>query len=257
MLPRQLVGSLRERDWVSLGVEVMIVVLGVFLGMEVSNWNEDRQNRALGASYLERIEADLEAELAIWEDFLSYFSTTRTHARSALDGFVAPKEQLDQTFLVDLYQSSQERSFSTRRATYEELVATGGLEYIQNRDLRAVLVLHYDLLERREATMMQLSDYREVLRSNMDHRVQSAIVEACGDRYLTHTFGFVGIELPENCSVELSPSLVEQEIRRLHGSAVVLQTLRYQESLLTSRIASLENAVQSTTAMLAAGREAG
>lgn len=257
MLPRQLLGSLRERDWVSLGLEVVILVLGVFLGMEVSNWNEDRQNRALGASYLERIEADLEAELGIWEDFLSYFSITRNHARSALDGFVGPENQLDQSFLIDLYQASQERSFSTRRATYEELVATGGLGFIEHQDLRAALVLHYDLLERRESTMTQVSDYREVLRSNMDHRIQAAIVESCGDRYLTHAFGFVGIELPESCSIELAPSLIEQEVRRLHSSDVVLQHLRYQESLLTSRIASLENAVQSTTAMLEAVRAAG
>lgn len=257
MLPRQLLKSLRERDWTSLGLEVVILVLGVFLGMEAANWNEDRQNRALADSYMERLAADLEAELTIWEDFLSYFSTTRDHARSALDAFVARDEGLDQTFLVDLYQASQERSLSTRRATYEELVATGGLEYIPNQDLRAVLAIHYDLSERREFTIMERSDYREVLRSNMDHRVQAAIVESCGDRYVPHPFGFVGIELPEDCAVELPEGLVAQEIRRLHGSELVQQHLRFQASLLTSRIASLEIAVQSTTATLEAVREAG
>ena len=257
MLPRQLLKSFRGRDWSSLGLEVLILVLGVFLGMEAANWNEDRQNRALAASYVERLATDLEAELTIWEDFHAYFSTTRDHARSALDGFVATEGGLDQAFLIDLFQASQERSFSTRRATYEELVATGRLEYIHDRDLRAVLVLHYDLLERRESTMLERTGYREVLRSNMDHRVQAAIVEACGDRYLPHTFGFVGIELPETCSVELAPGLVEQEIRRLHGNESVLQQLRFQTSMLASRIASLENAVRSTTATLEAVREAG
>ena len=40
-------------------VDFVIVVVGVCVGIEVSNWNEARQEEQRSAEYLERIRADL------------------------------------------------------------------------------------------------------------------------------------------------------------------------------------------------------
>jgi len=39
MIIRRLVQSLRRRDWFTVVIEILIVVVGVFIGIEVSNWN--------------------------------------------------------------------------------------------------------------------------------------------------------------------------------------------------------------------------
>ena len=46
MILRRLTEHLKQQHWTAIGIELVIVVLGVFLGMQVSNWNEERVARA-------------------------------------------------------------------------------------------------------------------------------------------------------------------------------------------------------------------
>ena len=46
MSPRRLAQSLREQNWTTIFIEFVLLVLGVFLGIQVANWNEDRQLEA-------------------------------------------------------------------------------------------------------------------------------------------------------------------------------------------------------------------
>lgn len=50
MLLRRLADAFRQQDWLTVLVEIMIVVMGVFLGLQVNNWNEWRQDRELIAT---------------------------------------------------------------------------------------------------------------------------------------------------------------------------------------------------------------
>ena len=254
MILRRLADSLRRQDWFTVLVEIGIVVLGVFLGIEVSNWNEERQNRAAADSYLERLELDLEAQLGMWQNAQAYFNQTYRHANAALDQLVGPVEALDERFLIDLYQASQRREFTNRRATYDELVATGRIEYLGDPTLREALSANYDISTRWMNVMDVRSDYRAILRQLMDHRVQEAIVADCGDVYLQTRFGIVGMRLPESCDIELSPDLVSEEIRRLHGHEEIVRHLRFQASVLRTRLAAIEIAIAGTRNTLEALR---
>ncbi len=63
MILRRMAEAFRKRDWFTVLVEIMIVVMGVFLGLQVDNWNQARQDRAREAIYLERLHADVETAL--------------------------------------------------------------------------------------------------------------------------------------------------------------------------------------------------
>ncbi len=64
MILRRIAEAYRRQDWFTVFVETMIVVLGVFLGLQVNNWNADRGDRAREASYLARLAEDLRADIA-------------------------------------------------------------------------------------------------------------------------------------------------------------------------------------------------
>ncbi|MGH8040800.1 MAG: hypothetical protein ACREPN_02015, partial [Rudaea sp.] len=59
MIFRRFAGNLRRQDWTAVAVELVVVVLGVFIGLQVSNWNEDRQTNAKAADFTQRLRADL------------------------------------------------------------------------------------------------------------------------------------------------------------------------------------------------------
>lgn len=45
MLLRRVSAHIRKQEWTALGLDFLIVVLGVFLGLQVNAWNAERQDR--------------------------------------------------------------------------------------------------------------------------------------------------------------------------------------------------------------------
>ena len=58
MILRRLTANFRKQDWTAVTVELVIVVLGVFIGLQVNNWNEARNDRALEHQYIQRLHED-------------------------------------------------------------------------------------------------------------------------------------------------------------------------------------------------------
>ncbi len=67
MILRRMVAHLREQHWTGVFIELVIVVLGVFLGMQVSNWNAERAERASEARHLQEIAEDLRADIVVFD----------------------------------------------------------------------------------------------------------------------------------------------------------------------------------------------
>ena len=59
MFLRRVVAHARRQDWMAIAIEFVLLVLGVFLGIQVANWNVAREakqkSRALGAHRGDRI----------------------------------------------------------------------------------------------------------------------------------------------------------------------------------------------------------
>lgn len=43
MIIRKLADAIREQNWFTVIIEILIVVIGIFLGLQVTEWNEDRK----------------------------------------------------------------------------------------------------------------------------------------------------------------------------------------------------------------------
>lgn len=50
---------LRARDWAAVGIELLIVAVGVLLGIEAANWNDARRDHALEKRFLADLHEDL------------------------------------------------------------------------------------------------------------------------------------------------------------------------------------------------------
>jgi hypothetical protein len=58
MLLRRFIEHVKDQNWSAVGLDFVIVVLGVFIGIQVSNWNDARRDSALARNYLERLTVD-------------------------------------------------------------------------------------------------------------------------------------------------------------------------------------------------------
>lgn len=70
MILRRMVEHLRQQHWTGVLIELAIVVFGVFIGIQVSNWNEARKERSTEAVYLANIARDVRGDSAEMDEII-------------------------------------------------------------------------------------------------------------------------------------------------------------------------------------------
>ena len=60
MIYKRAAARLRAQDWVAITIELSIVVVGVFIGTQVANWNEDRLTRRETQRMLVRLKPEID-----------------------------------------------------------------------------------------------------------------------------------------------------------------------------------------------------
>lgn len=145
MFFRRLAVQLARQNWLAIGIEFGIVVAGVFVGTQVSNWNSDRleQRRALG--YLARIEANLKDDLDAMQASVEYWTEVIAYGEDAI-------AYADQGRLVGgsrwrtvlaFYQASQLSTYRIDDTTYQELRSAGDLGLLRGGKLSQALAGYY------------------------------------------------------------------------------------------------------------------
>ncbi|MEO8810045.1 MAG: hypothetical protein ABI386_07360 [Rhodanobacter sp.] len=64
MFLRRVTANFRKQDWTAVVVELAVVVVGVFIGMQVTNWNDARIERSQEKSLLLQLHQDFEESVA-------------------------------------------------------------------------------------------------------------------------------------------------------------------------------------------------
>ena len=63
MLLRRLLEHVRDQNWFVVGLDLLVVVLGLILGLQIDTWWESKKEARLESTYLLEIREDFEANL--------------------------------------------------------------------------------------------------------------------------------------------------------------------------------------------------
>lgn len=153
MLLRRITKHVKDQNWFAVGIDFVIVVIGVFIGIQVANWNDASQERLTEAQYLERFAAELELtieqiqeERAFSESALTAIQTFSTRLYDA----PTTDEELIEATNGFLSEGAFFAKFKPHRTTFDDLVTTGNFDIISNEAIRTALTkLHatYDTAE--------------------------------------------------------------------------------------------------------------
>jgi len=215
MVIRRIRQHATTHNWFAVVVDLAVVGIGVFIGIEAANWNQRRIDRAEAAEYRSLIVDNLRANEADIEARISYYRQVRTHALAALEALQDPGKKLDNRFLVDAYQASQGWFRPLQRTGYELPVDVGVQREIGDVQSRSQLAAYQQFASGFDANTLTVTRYRDRLRSELDHRVQLAIRRDCDDIMRDLPGGAQAPQLPETCNLKLDPALMEQATRNL------------------------------------------
>lgn len=149
MMLRRLVANLRARDWGAVLIEILILMVGVFLGLQVDNWNHARKTAADGRYYIERLQDELAESITRLDksiaDGYSVIDAVRRAQQAIRDGTIDVHHP--ESFIADFASVNWMAEADVVDGAIEELRSTGRMEVIGDRRVREALSRYYRTLQ--------------------------------------------------------------------------------------------------------------
>jgi hypothetical protein len=160
MLLKRFTTAIRHQHWGTMLIELVVVVLGIFIGLQADDWNRQRQERAATAAYLDRLRVEItenrDASQQRVDSHQRVAKTLRAVYQLLSGDAGAWPEQRELQFTFCRWYV-----LPISRATYvvfDELRSTGGLSLIRDTELRAAIHHAYATHEITQHQMELLQD---------------------------------------------------------------------------------------------------
>ncbi len=197
--------------------EIVLVVIGILIALQVNNWNENRKNHTKGFLFLQSLSHDLENDSAQMDSIYRF----RTDLQEVYNLLIAKTENVTEEnkhHIDSLYSLTQGRNptFFPTVGAYNSATNTGTFENLTNENLKKVIRSLYERYYKRilyngeilDNRVEKVSWERRLFFSKINSKIIS--IEALKDRefvaqleYL-QTTNFLYKELLEECKIEIA-----------------------------------------------------
>jgi len=235
---RRLSANLRAQNWTAISIELIVVIVGVFIGTQVSNWNADRLERRKTERMLVQLRPELKAMSGYFDNAREYYATTRSYAKTAFSGWEGDPKVSDEQFVIAAYQASQVIGIGTSGENWALIFGAGQLQNIEDADLRrAVSTLmssDFDTVNYPSVS----TEYREDVRRVIPDALQAAIRETCGDRADRANPAIV--RLTRDCRLDLPDDLAAAAATALREQPQLVGDLRWHLAAVSTLLSQVD-----------------
>ena len=137
-------GSLKRYLIYAIG-EILLVMIGILLAIQVNNWNQGQKNNKSESVYLNSVYSDLKEQSLMLEERISFENRNVESTQKAVDLIDNNlyNQNIDSLRRLIL-RSLGTRTFSTSDATYDDLKSTGNLQLISDNQLKNKIIKLYN-----------------------------------------------------------------------------------------------------------------
>ena len=146
MILRRVTEHLSEQHWTAVFLDFVIVVAGVFLGIQAANWNESRKERVEERRYYAQILDDLRSDQRSLRYAQQRADTFNLAAEDTLRAMRTglPQHVTPGHFAVQIHYAGFLYIPRSSRRTYDELISAGKLGVLRNRAAKAAIADYYE-----------------------------------------------------------------------------------------------------------------
>lgn len=254
MILRRIIAHFRKQEWMAIGIDFVIVVVGVFVGIQVANWNAEAADRRLGEAYVERLSRDMGRDLEMRRGEAAYYGAVLASVVRANELLADPGSDTE-ALVVNAYRASEITYWPQTRATWEEIVSSGDIGLLPQDAVDGGVSNYYAAdTSRFIYDIMQQSPYRIRVRQIIPMQVQMALRAGCSDvrNEAQQITGFM-----DQCELAVDRAVLVRTANAIRANAQLRAELQYQYSDAYTAQANISGDVVYLERALAALREAG
>jgi hypothetical protein len=243
MILRRVIEHFRKQEWTAIAIDFVIVVAGVFVGLQVNNWNEMRLERSNERDFIEVVRDSILVDAENIRGYIALLDDDAKFGARALAALDVAEPCADDCWgkVRDFLLASQWANVKGDRTAFDEVQRTG---QPRDRALKSVIMHYYGTQDQLASIVTELPAYRR--------EVRSIIPAAAQEHFWRNCFRVEGRRqsFNENCPPALSADdarAVVEALRTepgLRGSLNYwLSTIAVVRATLTQQADEADNAV--------------
>jgi hypothetical protein len=157
--------------------EILLLVIGIFIALQVNNWNEARKQRAREGVALERLHAEAIKDVRYLSEAIAQGEERHQWQKTALAALSRGEwQQVDAAFSWDhaLASLTTLPTLSPPRSVYDDLVSSGIFGELTNTDVRTAVAAYHSQLQHAQG---QLAYVRTLVPEFRQARAESGVVK--------------------------------------------------------------------------------
>lgn len=185
MIFRRIKSHIEKENWFAVFIDFCIVVVGVFIGIQVANWNAARVTAEDAASARLDLIADLQNDrdvYAVRRRFYDEVIDAAVRVNTILDSDLPGSAEAQWQFIYDASNAGSVWPFKPSGQVYNQLLNAGRLGLISEAPVQRQMRDYYqDAALEAGVTFKFDSDYRYRSRSFIDWRLLEYQTNSCGN----------------------------------------------------------------------------
>lgn len=165
MILRRVIKHVRNQEWTAIAIDLLIVVVGVYIGIQAQAWNAERENRKIEHQYLLNLHDEILNMIDSDSDRVANIKGQLDALTAVMTQLAGPGEEMRLSKEHCNAISASHIYFGKVFVppTIEELLSTGRLQLIRNNALRSEMVSFSQAVESFRQLITDIQSDRLVL----------------------------------------------------------------------------------------------
>ena len=222
MIYKRVAARLKAQDWLAITIEIGIVIVGVFIGTLVANWNQQRADRRAVERLITQLQPKVRELIGLTVDDQAYYAVVRSYAKVAKAGWAHSPAVTDRDFVVAAFQATELSSFNNNPFYDGSLLSVEEVRKVDDTALRERLLTLVSYRSGFLDLFGEGSVYREQVRSIIPDELQQQILTDCGDKQPGPSRHFW---LPATCATAIKAEVARRTADALRARPDLVQAL--------------------------------
>lgn len=144
MILQKMAQAIRRQDWFQVVIEVLIVIVGIFLGLQVNEWNLDRLEKQDELININAIKDEISGNVATLESLISNNDGYLESVNYLLKSTELAKEEIELAEIYEAMGYTFDLTMTTLgRSVFDEIDENGKLQKFRSLTLKTDIKAYY------------------------------------------------------------------------------------------------------------------